>query len=163
MLRTVSPEIVVLPEFEFRTSFGTSILPLKPRMDFRCVMLNTEPDVLYSHNFDVIMTELARNNHMWSATLNAQCSFTLIIFRKQQEKTWARPFSHLEKIMQSDLYSSLLQICKGSYITGSSGGRVVKLLACGARGPGFDSRPRHLNFQRLVISCFQVEIWLKDR
>ena len=46
---------------------------------------------------------------------------------------------------------------------GSSGGRVVKLLACGARGPGFDSRPRHLNFQRLVISCFQVKIWLKDR
>ena len=46
---------------------------------------------------------------------------------------------------------------------GSSGGRVVKLLACGARGPVFDSRPRHLNFQRLVISCFQVEIWLKDR
>ena len=45
----------------------------------------------------------------------------------------------------------------------SSGGRVVKLLAGGARGPGFDSRPRHLNFQRLVISCFQVEIWLKDR
>ena len=44
----------------------------------------------------------------------------------------------------------------------SSGGRVVKHLACGARGPGFDSRPRHLNFQRLVISCFQVEIWLKD-
>ena len=46
---------------------------------------------------------------------------------------------------------------------GSSGGRVVKLLACGARGPGFDSRPRHLNFKRLVISCFHVEIWLKDR
>ena len=23
--------------------------------------------------------------------------------------------------------------------------------------------PRHLNFQRSVISCFQVEIWLKDR
>ena len=42
-------------------------------------------------------------------------------------------------------------------------GRVVKLLACGARGPGFDPRPRHLNFQGLVISCFQVEIWLKDR
>ena len=46
---------------------------------------------------------------------------------------------------------------------GSSGGRMVKLLACGARGPGFDSRSRHLNFQRLVISCFQVEILLKDR
>ena len=45
---------------------------------------------------------------------------------------------------------------------GSIGGRVVKLLACGARRPGFASRPRHLNFQRLVISCFQVEIWLKD-
>ena len=37
-------------------------------------------------------------------------------------------------------------------ITRSSGCRVVKLLACGARGPGFESRPRHLNFQRLVIS-----------
>ena len=48
-------------------------------------------------------------------------------------------------------------------VPGSNGGRVVKLLACGARGPGFDSPPRHLNFQRLVISCFQVEIWLKDR
>ena len=35
-------------------------------------------------------------------------------------------------------------------------GRVIKLLACGARWPGFDSRPRHLNCQRLVISCFQV-------
>ena len=45
--------------------------------------------------------------------------------------------------------------------TTTSGGRVVKLLACGARGPGFDSLPRHLNFQRLVISCFQVAIWLK--
>ena len=30
---------------------------------------------------------------------------------------------------------------------GSSGGRVVKLLAFGARGPGFDSSPRHLNFR----------------
>ena len=30
---------------------------------------------------------------------------------------------------------------------GSGGGRVVKLLACGARGPGFDSPPRHLNFR----------------
>ena len=57
------------------------------------------------------------------------------------------------------VYLSLLVPIHG----GSSGGRVVKLLACGARGPGFDSRPRHLNFQRLVISCFQVEIWLKDR
>ena len=44
----------------------------------------------------------------------------------------------------------------------SSGDRVVKLMACGARGPGFDSRPCHLNFQRFFISCFQVEVWLKD-
>ena len=36
-------------------------------------------------------------------------------------------------------------------------------LGCGARGPGFDPRPRHLNFQRLVISSFQVAIWLKYR
>ena len=45
------------------------------------------------------------------------------------------------------------------------GSAVVEWLALGlrARGPGFHSRPRHLNFQRLVISCFQFEIWLKDR
>ena len=85
-------------------------------------------------------------------------------------------------------------------IVRSSGGVVVKLLACEARGPGSipglattiskigylllpgaavaewlsswlaeqENRgsipgPRHLNFQRLVISCFQVEIWPKDR
>ena len=52
-------------------------------------------------------------------------------------------------------------------LQGSSGGRVVKLLACGVKGPGFDSRPGHLNFQRLVISCFQsrdkAEIPLKRR
>ena len=41
--------------------------------------------------------------------------------------------------------------------------RLVKPLACRARGPGFDSRPRHLNFQRLVISCLQIVIWLKYR
>ena len=32
-------------------------------------------------------------------------------------------------------------------LCGSGGGRVVKLLPCGARGPGFDSPPRHLNFR----------------
>ena len=49
----------------------------------------------------------------------------------------------------------LINIIKGS--------RVVKLSACGARGPGIDSRSRYLNFQRLVISCFQVAIWRKYR
>ena len=45
---------------------------------------------------------------------------------------------------------------------GSSGGRVVKLLTCGARsGVGFPASP--LEFQRLVISCYQVAIWLKYR
>ena len=34
-----------------------------------------------------------------------------------------------------------------SVIRGSGGGRVVKLLACRARGPGFDSPSRHLNFR----------------
>ena len=32
----------------------------------------------------------------------------------------------------------------------SGGGRVVKLLACGARGPGFDSPPRPLNFRDFI-------------
>ena len=31
--------------------------------------------------------------------------------------------------------------------TGSGDGRVVKLLACGAKGPGFDSRSRRLKFR----------------
>ena len=47
-------------------------------------------------------------------------------------------------------------------LQGAAVAKLVKLLACRARGPGFNSRPRHLNFQRLVISCFQVEMWLKD-
>ena len=35
------------------------------------------------------------------------------------------------------------------------------VLAFGARGLGFGSRPRHLNFQILVIiACFQVAIWV---
>ena len=34
-----------------------------------------------------------------------------------------------------------------SFFYRSGGGRVVKLLACGARVPGFDSPHRHLNFR----------------
>ena len=60
-------------------------------------------------------------------------------------------------------YISFVKQCQNfQFYSQSSGGRVVKLLACGAREPGYNSRPRHLNFQRLIISCFQVEIWLKD-
>ena len=44
----------------------------------------------------------------------------------------------------------------------SSGRVVVKLLACGARGPGFDSRSRHYDFRDL-FSPVQDTIWLKDR
>ena len=67
-------------------------------------------------------------------------------------------------VIQSPPPSIMWNILKTLYLcVWSSGGRVVKLLACGARGPEFDSWPRYLNFQRLVISCFQVEIWLKDR
>ena len=62
-----------------------------------------------------------------------------------------------------DILKNVIQYSKCTRQNRSSDGRVVKLLACGAKGPGFDSRPRHLNFQRLVISCFQFEIWLKDR
>ena len=34
-----------------------------------------------------------------------------------------------------------------SVVKESGGGQVVKLLACGVRRPGFDSRSRHLNFR----------------
>ena len=61
------------------------------------------------------------------------------------------------------LVNLTLILCPCHKMAGEQRCRVVKLLACGARGPGFDSRPRHLNFQRLDISCFQVKIWLKDR
>ena len=40
-----------------------------------------------------------------------------------------------------------LNICAVIVLLGSSGGVVVKLLACGARGPGFDSRSRRYNFR----------------
>ena len=59
-------------------------------------------------------------------------------------------------------YQAIREMKYTCYIN-SSGGRVVKFLACGAREPGFDSRPRHLNFPRWVISCFHVAIWLKHR
>ena len=42
------------------------------------------------------------------------------------------------------LYLQFLQANFSLFDKGSGGGRVVKLLACGARGPGFDS---HLNFR----------------
>ena len=47
-----------------------------------------------------------------------------------------------------------------SSLTKSGGGRMVKLLACGARGPRFDSRPHHLNFRDWYIlptSCNMTE------
>ena len=37
----------------------------------------------------------------------------------------------------------------------SIGGWVVKLLACGARGPGFNSPPRHLNFRDWLSHAFK--------
>ena len=49
------------------------------------------------------------------------------------KKNWSAPKNHLIFIF------NLL-------FSWSSGGRVVRLLACGARGPGFDSRSRHLKF-----------------
>ena len=38
---------------------------------------------------------------------------------------------------------------------------MVTFLSCEARGPGFPVSP--LRIQGLVISCFQVATWLKDR
>ena len=38
---------------------------------------------------------------------------------------------------------------------GSGGGVVVKLLACGARGPGVDSRSRHLNFRDWLSPAYK--------
>ena len=56
--------------------------------------------------------------------------------------------------------------CRWLHDIGSDGGRVVKLLACGARGPGFKSRPRHLNFRDcylLLLSRNMAEIPLTRR
>ena len=51
-----------------------------------------------------------------------------------EKKNWTAPNNHLIFIF------NLLFLWSG-------GGRVVRLLACGARGPGFDSPSRHLNFR----------------
>ena len=42
---------------------------------------------------------------------------------------------------------SLVMLGVQVQIFGNSGGLVVKLLACGARGPGFDSRSRRYDFR----------------
>ena len=98
---------------------------------------------------------LPRGRHQWQLKLDINIS---------KKKTCLGRFCVLRLIVLC--LSVCLSVISHDLLTSalwSSGGRVVKLLACGARGPGFDSRPRHLNFQRLVISCFQVEIWLKYR
>ena len=41
------------------------------------------------------------------------------------------------------------------HAVGSSGGVVVKLLACGARGPGFDSRSCHYDFRDWLSPAFK--------
>ena len=42
---------------------------------------------------------------------------------------------------------------------GNGGGEVVKFLICGARGPGFEPRPRHFDF-RDWVSCASFAICL---
>ena len=84
-------------------------------------------------------------------------------FFTHQKMYFQMLFTHQKMYFQM-LFTTLFSMgCLQLPVWGSSRGQVVKLLACGARGPGFDSPPRHLNFQRLVISCFQVAIWLKYR
>ena len=51
------------------------------------------------------------------------------------------------EIINRMLHNIQRVVLTSNYETRSGGGRVVKLLACGARGPGFDSPPRHLNFR----------------
>ena len=82
-------------------------------------------------------------------------------FYAQMEARYFTTYYHYLQPFQFSLYRYIVSLCSSFMCTGSSGGRVVKLLTCGARGPRFDSRPHHLNFQRLVTSCFKVEIWLK--
>ena len=45
---------------------------------------------------------------------------------------------------------NVFPVLSSSFFVGSGGDRVVKLLACGSRGPGFDSPPRHLNFRNCL-------------
>ena len=56
---------------------------------------------------------------------------------------------HLMKKLNTHLMSIQL-ICisiRSKINLGSGSGQVIKLLACGASGPGFNSRSRHLNFR----------------
>ena len=62
-----------------------------------------------------------------------------------QSDNLERPFSHLVNL-HVYMYKSTC-ICYYTYREQRC--RVVKLLAWGARGPGFDSRSRHLNFHLL--------------
>ena len=56
-----------------------------------------------------------------------------------------------EKISKNCIYS--IHVANIQNHSGSGGGRVVKLLACEARGPGFDSRSRHSNFKDWLSSA----------
>ena len=99
------------------------------------------------------------------------CGFVCVVTLPFWHFCWCRGFCHrIESDLSLFLFIAFLSstvlivtfqlwhILSNLIYIGSSGGRVVKLFAWGARGQGFDSPPRHL-----VISCFQDAIWLKFR
>ena len=51
-------------------------------------------------------------------------------------------------------YRYISHLCIFALSHGSIGGVVAKLLVCGERGPGFDSRSRRYDFRDL-LSCFK--------
>ena len=116
-------------------------------------------DYWFKENWDILMQLPYKRK--FSRVSNFAILWSKVVSLFSRVKFFANLRIH--KMLIPEIFSLMVCRQKTKWFLWSSGGRVVKLLACGARGPGFDSRPRHLNFQRLVISCFQVEIWLKDR
>ena len=71
------------------------------------------------------------------------CSYGQTLSEKKELIVYSKYTGFLLVLLRKTFAGSR-KVCR---LGGSGGGRVVKHLACRARGPGFDSRSRHLNFR----------------
>ena len=137
-LREIFPKYVFFLDIEFRTSFGTLMISKMLQIDRS------------------LPHKLATNTCTYLYALHRRlCIYEMHITTYKMHETIGKQLRHSRVCSE---YTNIAIHPKGS-----GDGRVIKLLACGTIGPGFYFRPRHLNFQRVFISCFQVAIWLKYR